>query len=381
MLVFHKIMEGKKMMEKGRISSLQMAMMMYPTIVGTAIVNVPSITGRYAKNDLWISPIWASIIGFLTVLIACQLHKIYPKQTLIQYSEQTVGRHLGKVLGLMYMIFYIIMNGHGIRIYAEFIVGAFLQDTPISIVIFIMILMCGFAVYTGLETIGRIGQLLFPFFVLPPMISVFLLFPELELQNIFPIMENGIMPSIKGAFAPQAWFGEFLLIAFILPFLADAEKGRKWAVLSTVLVMLTLVLVNLLILFLLGETTASYVYPLLHASRYMSFASFIDNLEAAVMAVWILGNFVKFSVVYYCLVLGTAQWLNLSDYRPIVFPIGLWTMIFSFWSIPNQMTLSQYTTLTGFPLYSLLFQTFIPFLLLLIAIVRKHRTKSIHEGV
>ncbi|MDQ7864807.1 hypothetical protein RCO48_38045 [Peribacillus frigoritolerans] len=41
------------------------------------------------------------------------------------------------------------------------------------------------------------------------------------------------------------------------------------------------------------------------------------------MAVWIVGAFVKISVFYYASALGTAQWLNLSDYCPVVWPIGI----------------------------------------------------------
>lgn len=367
-------------MEKGKISSLQMAFMMYPTIVGTAIINVPAITGLFAKNDLWLSPIWASFTGFLAVYAAIQLHNIYPNQTIIQYSGEAIGRISGKILGFMYVIFFALMNGHGIRIYAEFIVGAFLPKTPISVVTASMILICAFTVYTGLETIGRLGQLFFPVFFLPLILAILLLLPELHPQNIFPIMENGIMPSIKGAFAPQAWFGEFLLISFLLPFLSDIEKGRKWGIISVFFVMLTLVMVNLLVLFLLGANLASYSYPLLKASRYVSLADFLENLESAVMAIWVLGNFVKFSVTYYCLVLGTAQWLNLSDYKPVVFPLGLWTMIISFWGIPSQMESTEYSTLKGFPYLSLVFQTLIPLSLLMIAVIRKGKKKKEQNG-
>lgn len=34
-------------MEKGQISALQMAIMMYPTIVATAILSAPSITAKF----------------------------------------------------------------------------------------------------------------------------------------------------------------------------------------------------------------------------------------------------------------------------------------------------------------------------------------------
>ena len=94
-------------MEKGKISALQMAIMMYPTIVATVILGVPSITAKYAKNDLWLSPIFASVIGYVTVYLAYKLHQLYPKQTVIQFSEQIIGRFAGKMLGFLFLFFYI----------------------------------------------------------------------------------------------------------------------------------------------------------------------------------------------------------------------------------------------------------------------------------
>jgi len=98
-------------MEKGKISFLQMAIMMYPTIVATAILGVPSITAKYAKTDLWLSPILASFIGFVTVYATYKLHKLYPEQTVIQFSEHIIGRFAGKVLGFIFLFFYIQIIG------------------------------------------------------------------------------------------------------------------------------------------------------------------------------------------------------------------------------------------------------------------------------
>ena len=43
-------------MEKGKISSLQMAMMLYPAVIATSIISAPSIIAKYAGNDLWLPP-------------------------------------------------------------------------------------------------------------------------------------------------------------------------------------------------------------------------------------------------------------------------------------------------------------------------------------
>ncbi|ASS93952.1 GerAB/ArcD/ProY family transporter [Peribacillus simplex] len=362
-------------MEKGKISSLQMAFMMYPTIVATAILGVPSITAKYAKSDLWLSPIFAALIGFLTVYIAYKLHQLYPKQTVIQFTEKIIGRIPGKILGFLLLFFYIENTGLIVRGYAEFVVGSFLVRTPIIVIMASMVLLCAFIVRGGIEVLGRAAELFVPVFIFPICILIILLIPDLEFKNIFPMLGDGIMPPIKGAIVPGGWFSEFFLIIFLLPFLADMKKGMKSGMMTVFAVMITLIVVNLLVLFILGSTTASKNYPLINVSRYISSADFFEHVESVVMAVWIVGAFVKISVFYYASVLGTAQWLNLSDYRPVVWPIGILIVIFSFWSLPSTIDVSRNDT-NVFPLQGILMQTIIPLLLLVIAVVRKRSHKG-----
>ena len=186
-------------MEKGKISSLQMVMMIYSTTISTAMISTPGVVAKYAKNDFWISPILASLIGFVTVYIVCELHKLYPKQTVIEYSEQIVGRIPGKMISLLIPFFCLLATGHMLRDYSEFLLSAYLPKTPISVIITSMILLCAFAVNGGIEVIGRLAQLFSPLFILPFIIFVLLLFPEFDFKNIFPILGNGVIPPIKGA--------------------------------------------------------------------------------------------------------------------------------------------------------------------------------------
>ncbi|UOF89273.1 spore germination protein [Fodinisporobacter ferrooxydans] len=152
------------MLEKGKISAMQMGLMIYPTILGTAILAIPSIIGKQAERDLWISPILASSTGFLTVYIADRLNKIFPGETFIQYSEHILGRVLGKILGFFYMLFFLQTIGNILREYAEFTVGTFLPKTPLLVVIAGLTLLCAFAVRGGIEVLGRLAQIYLPVF-------------------------------------------------------------------------------------------------------------------------------------------------------------------------------------------------------------------------
>ncbi len=180
------------------------------------------------------------------------------------------------------------------------------------------------------------------------------------------------MPPIKGSIVPGGWFSEFFLMIFLLPFLTDMKKGMKYGMMTVFAVMMTLVVVNLIVLFVLGSTTSTKIYPVMNVSRYISLADFFEHLESAIMAVWIVGAFVKISVFYYAAALGTAQWLNLSDYRPVVWPIGILIVEFSFWSYPSSMAVSRYDII-AFPFHGVLMQTIIPLLLLVIAVIGKRK--------
>ncbi|MBD8006926.1 GerAB/ArcD/ProY family transporter [Bacillus norwichensis] len=362
-------------MEKGKISALQMLMLIYPTIIATGILSVPAIVAQFAGNDSWFPPIIASSAGFLAVFIADRLHKLYPGKTLIQYSEDILGRIMGKLVSFLVLFFYIEITGSISRLYSEFIVTSFLFTTPQIVVIASMLFLCAICVYGGLEVLLRTAQLLFPFFVLP--IALFILFSASDFQfgNILPIFENGIIPSLKGAVPPSGWFAEFFIISFFLPFLSSKEKGLKYGMLSVLIVMITLVIVNLIVTFVLGYATASKIYPLMNVGRYTVFASFFENMEAVVMTVWIAGAFVKISAFYYVAVLGLAQWLKLSDYRPVVWPMGILMVQFAYWGLPNTVVIQHYEV-AGFPIYSVSIQILIPFILLVIAFLRKKGLKE-----
>lgn len=359
-------------MKTVQISSLQMAMLMYPTIVATAILSVPSITAGYAKQDLWLSPIIASIMGLITVFIAVKLNRIFPEHTLIEISEQIIGKIPGKILGVLFILFYLQSAGEITRAYAEFIASSFLEQTPIIIIIALMVLLCSIAVYGGLEVLGRITQLLFPLFFFPLLLLIIFLSPELDFSNMLPILENGVIPPILGSIQPSGWFTEFFIMIFLLPFLTDKKNSMKYGLLTVIAVMVTLVIVNLTVLFVLGSATSDKVYPLMNISRYISLADFFENLEAVTMAIWIVGTFVKISVFFYVVVVCTAKWFNIEEYRPIVWPIGILVIEFSEWAIPNSMTFSLYER-TTFPFYAAAVQTIIPLILLCLALLKKRK--------
>ncbi|WP_374724336.1 GerAB/ArcD/ProY family transporter [Calidifontibacillus erzurumensis] len=363
------------MIDKGKISAFQLAMMMIPTIFATGILLVPAITVKHAKQDLWISPIWASVIGFFLVYILYQLHEMYPNKSLIEYSEILVGKMFGKLIGFIYVVFYLHINGIIIREYAEFVVGTFLVKTPIFVVMGMMILVCAISVYGGIEVLGRMAEIILPFVVFFFFFIIITLLKDLDYHQIFPIFGYGIKPSLLGSIVPQGWYSEFLLVSFLFPFVHDRQNGLKFGMFSVVSVTILLVIVNLAAYMLYGKLTGAFTYPIMVAVRYVSIGDFFEHLEAIVMAIWVAGTFIKISVFFYINVISISQWLKLSDYKPLVLPTAFLLVLLGWWSATSLEELSNFLGTTG-AFYLISFQTLIPLFLFCLAKFRNHRKRK-----
>jgi spore germination protein KB len=363
-----------KMIEKGRISGLQMVLIMHPTIMVTGLILMPWITAVYAKQDMWLSPIFGSIIGYVNVFLVNKLNQIYPKETIIEYSKHIIGVIPGKIIGFIFLFFYLHLNGMIIREYGELIKTSFLAKTPILVIIGSMVVLCSFAVRGGLEVIARCAEFVNYFIYIFLLLLIMMLIPELKIKNLFPVMEHGIIPSIKGAFVTTLFFSEFILITFLLPFLNDQKNGVKWGLYAVHLTIFTFVLFNIVPVLLFGGITDTVSFPMISAIEYISIAKFFEHLEAIGIVFFVGGVFIKISMFYYAVTLGTAQWLNLSEYRPIVFPIGSLLVLFSIWSATSLQDLAYFLA-TSSAFYMLSVQTILPLLLLMIALIRKKMNK------
>ncbi len=77
----------------------------------------------------------------------------------------------------------------------------------------------------------------------------------------------------------------------------------------------------------------------------------------------------KVAVWKYIIVLGTAQWLNMDSYRPLVLPMGLLLAALTNYDVPNVAFLSHFTA-TIIP-WEVMFLTVVPpGTLLLVALMR-----------
>jgi len=354
-----------------KVSSIQMMFLLVTTVSVTGFLFVPSITAMFALQDGWISvALLATVFGILVALVCTRLGLYYPDKSVVEYAPKLVGKFGGKLIGLLYVFFFIHINAIIVREFGDFLVTAFLPETPLLVFDITVVLLAAYAVYNGMEVLCRMNQFLFPLFVAVFGFILILLTEDASLDNFLPLMEHGVKPIIHGSLVPGAWRGEIVLILMFLPFLNQPRETGQTLITAVVVIGLFLTLTAVTSIAVFGPLlTQNMVFPILELARYVSLGNFLERIEAIVIIVWVAGVTVKVAAFYLAAVLGTAQWLNIKDYRPMVYPVGIFILVYSVTLFENSRELVDFLA-TVFVPYAYLFEIIIPMGLLAVALIR-----------
>jgi len=337
-------------MEPGKISCNQLFYIIINIISATAIIFLPGIIAAEAGRDAWLAPLLSTVPGICLVLIIAALGERFPGQTLMQYLQTILGAWPGKMAGLLYVFFFLHTNSVIIREFGELMVGIVMPRTPLIVFHGIMIFLCAWAIRGGLEVPARIIELTVPPTIIVFIVMILLTAQEMDLNNLLPVLENGLKPVIRSSLDPIAWRGEIIILAMLLPFLEKPGEGRRctnWAVIVIGIILAIDAMINTAVL---GTAVAHLTFPTFSLVRDVSVGDFLERIESVLVAVWVIGMFGKITLFYYVAVLGSAQLFNLSDYRPVVLPIGIILAALSIYAVSSLSEISGYIVV-GFPLY------------------------------
>lgn len=359
------------MLEKGKVSSRQGILLLpFTFVVSTAVLIAPAITAKAAGRDGWISILLVgTVYGLLTAFVIIKLWQRFPDKTIIEYSQIIAGP-FGKIIGAMYVIWFIHINSVVVREFGDFILTSFMPETPLIAFIVILLFLGSWAAKSGLEVICRANEFIFPLFALSVVgISIFAL-QEAEFSYLLPIMENGIKPILRGSWAPMAWRGEIIVASMLLPYINNPDKAGKHLVYSVILIGVVLTMATVFTTVVLGELTQYLTFPFFELARCITIGRFIERMEALVLVMWVAGVTIKVATFFYVTSLGLGQLFGLSDYRSVVLPIGLILGVWSLELFENSILSIQWLA-EIFPLYAFVFELGIPSALLIIAAATK----------
>ncbi len=145
--------------------------------------------------------------------LATTLGSLYPKQTLIEFSQTILGKWLGKLLMIPYFFGWYMIIWITVREFGEFIIIALFHNTPLWVIVFTAMLLLIFIIYQGgVEGIGRLSEIIGPIVLLMITFVIILNVGNMNWDYMRPIYhDSGWLPILKGSYTPVAAFLERLL--------------------------------------------------------------------------------------------------------------------------------------------------------------------------
>ena len=328
------------------------------------------------NQDLWISAILSLPMHILLVIPLYLLAQRFKNLSVIQSAEVILG-HGGKLIGVLYIWFFLHRTSIILRELGEFLTAVPYPETPISVFIGITALFAAYAVSQGIETICRVGQTVLPVVFFSILLIFALLTKDMDLRNLTPILENGIVPVVYGALVIASRTTVILAVLMLVPYINMPKKMKNYLGLGFLTLSIYYISISVTTVAIFGvEQAKTLAFPFYYTVRMISIADFLERIDAIFFAIWVLGMFVNTAIVYYLAVLATAQFLKLQDYRPLALAMGTIIVSLSIFQSDSMIALNEFLSYKVFTWYALFFIFVLPLFLLMIAIIRKKGADS-----
>ncbi|WP_338450117.1 endospore germination permease [Niallia oryzisoli] len=362
------------MLEKGKINAGEFHILVIVYTIGSSILVSPSLLASIAEQDAWIASILAIIISLSFIFVYNHLASLYPEMTFIEYNEKILGKWVGKITSLQYIYFFFYLSSELLREIGDFFTTQILVETPLQIVMIMFVVVSLLGVRLGLEVICRTAVIFFPWTIGLIFLLFLFLIPEIKIENIQPMLGEGLKPTLKGAYHILGLpYLELAIFLMIKPYITDKEKTKKAFYLGFITGGLILSSIAALSIFVLDPaTTARQAYPSYILGKKISIGDFLERIEVIVAIIWFFTIYFKLTISFYGISLGLAQVLELKDYKILLFPLAFLIISFAIFTHPNIVHFRQFVLKAWTP-YSLTVCLFLPLLLLVIGKIKKNK--------
>ncbi|MES9681351.1 endospore germination permease [Gottfriedia acidiceleris] len=339
--------------------------------IGVGLLSLPYVVHKHAGHDGWISTLLAGIGVFLLLLIMWLLGSRFPKDTIYEYSSKIVGKYIGMVISYLYILFFFMVSIYVVMLTISTLKKWILTFTPPYVLV---IFIVGTGVYLAKENLKVIGR----FFTFVCVLILFLIFFEfcsfnnVNYRYLFPVGQAGVKNIFLGAHdALISMMGfEFMLVLF--PYV----KGKPNKILKAGTISISFV--TILYTFFLITSYMSFSKaeieivpePILYLLKSLSY-EVIERLDLVFLSIWVVPILTSLVTYLYLTSFGISKLLKFKNHSKTTIFTGLAIAIICTFLPHSEEFIMKFGTILSFTSYFFIF--FLPFILLIISLIRKKK--------
>ncbi|MDQ8733607.1 endospore germination permease [Paenibacillus sp. LHD-38] len=365
-------------METRQITVIQAAAILVSTIIGVGVLALPLFAVQAADSGAPLVTLLGLLLAFVGLFLITVLGMRFPNQSVIQYSENIIGKGLAWIGSAFIIAFFAILTSLTAREFGEVVVTSVLRSTPVEVTVIVMLLLAAISTRNNITTFAYIHTFYFPLLLVPALLIVALSLKNAEMINLLPVWGNEPKKMLKGIVTIAALFqGSFVLTA-VIPAMKKPEKAMKASIWGLLIAGgLYFVIVVAAVGVFGAEEIKQLLWPTLELAKATSLpANILERLDAAFLAVWVTAVFTTLFSSYFLTIYSINKLFRLRDHK--LFSYFILPIVFVMAMLPQNIV-QMYEIIENVGRFGLYITIVYPGLLLFVSILRKKRGARVED--
>ncbi|MCM3768640.1 spore germination protein [Neobacillus niacini] len=362
-------------MNTRKITTIQATAILISTIIGVGVLPLPLFAVQEGGTGAPLVTFLGLALGAIGLVILTQLGIRHPQKTIITYSEDIIGKWLGRFCSLFVILFFFILTGLTAREFGEVVVAGVLQETPLEITVIVMLLLACISCRNNINVFSYIHNFYLPIILAPVLIVVALSLKNANLLYLRPIIGTNLPDMFIGTLTISALFQGSFIMTIIIPSMKNpnqAIKASLWGISISGGLYLLLVIATVSVFG--TEEMKQILWPTLELARTTAVpGNVLQRLDVIFLAVWVTAVFTTLFSSYFFTIYSIKQLLHIQDHKMLSY--FLFPFIFILAMLPQNI-FQMYEFIKFVGRAGLLITILYPGLLLMIDFLKNRRLKG-----
>lgn len=323
-------------------------------------------TAKAANEDIWLAIILSFLAGLLISMVYCKILTLFPGKNLFSICMLVFGKVIGSIFCFLYVFFSIHLASLVLVDYAEFMAIIALNNTPKLMSMLCIMFLILWVMKEGVVSFGMCCE----FFVVVTFVMVFITFllfiPYVDLNNLRPFLYKGVAPVLDATLDTFTFpFAETVLFMSIFSsFKIEKYPYRIYRIGLSIGALIIFISSVMYMLVLGAEEMLRLHFPPYTAFRIADIRNLFTRIEIVIGAGFLIGGFVKIVVCLLTCCKGICEMFSVSDYKIIVTPICILTIIMAMSDFNSIVELLEWD-IDIWTWWALLYQVILPVIILI----------------
>lgn len=363
-----------------KITTRQMIIYIIGTRGSITVSVMPAINLPPYNQDVWIMALYSIIHTSIAMVPLLYLANKFTMYSIVGYVKVIFGKGIGKFLGLLYALYFIMLSINGITIQSELVATNFLVEASNIIIIVAMLGTGIYLVSKGIINIITSSELLVPVSLFIIISLIVIGFFVMDYSMILPMLKYSSFKDMNlGATKLTFYYTDIFFLAMIVPELENKKDINKIFFVTIVISLFFLAIAIVVAFGSIGVESARHSnFPFLLYTRTLRDINILERLDPVFVVGWLIINLLRIVGFLYLATRAIREVFNKTEKDKIIlFIVGGISGLVSMLILNERSVIGIRQQLDLF--YGILFVIFVIVIPIIACILYFFRRKSIDK--